>query len=83
MAAFDKLVQRIINMDKNLRFEDIAKVLKRFGYIMGKPGRGGSHRIFRKQGRDSESIPEKSPVKRKYVESVRAIVLYEMGIKED
>ena len=41
MSKWDKLIQRIKSLDKNLRFEEIQKVLEYFGYEVKVPRRGG------------------------------------------
>lgn len=49
MSQFDKLIQRIQSLDKNLRFEELRKVLERYGYEMSGPSGGSSHKSFRKK----------------------------------
>lgn len=33
MSLFDKLLQRIKLLDKNMRFDEVRKVLETYGYI--------------------------------------------------
>ena len=47
MSQFDKLLQRIRLLDKNLRFEELQKVLEHYGYTMSGPASGSSHKSFR------------------------------------
>ena len=82
MSQFDKLLQRIRSLDKNMRFEELQKVLEYYGYTMGAPGSGSSHRTFRKPGQFPITIPIKVPVKPKYVEMVRDIVESEESDEE-
>ena len=51
MSQFDKLLQRIRALDKNMRFEELQKVLEHYGYIMSGPARGSSHKSFRQKGK--------------------------------
>ena len=44
MSQFDKLLQRIRSLDKNLRFEELQKVLEHYGYTMSDPASGSSHK---------------------------------------
>ena len=74
MSQFDKLLQRIRSLDKNLRFEELQKVLEHYGYTMYGPSGGSSHKSFRKPGRTTITIPQHIPIKRAYVEEVKAIV---------
>ena len=74
MSQFDKLLQRIRSLDKNLRFEELRKVLEHYGYTMSGPASGSSHKSFRKPGKPAITIPQHSPIKRAYVEDVKAIV---------
>ena len=74
MSQFEKLIQRIRSLDKNLRFAELRRVLESYGYTMGSPAGGSSHRTFRKEGRPPITIPQHDPIKRAYVEKVREIV---------
>ena len=74
MSQFDKLLQRIESLDKNMRFEELQKVLEHYGYSMYGPASGSSHKTFRKPGHNPIPIPQHSPIKRTYVEMVRDVV---------
>ena len=74
MSQFDKLLQRIRSLDKNLRFDELQKVLEHYGYTMSGPAGGNSHKSFRKPGRSTITIPQHNPIKRAYVEEVKAVV---------
>lgn len=63
MSKWNKLISEIKNLSKDLRFNEIKKILESYGYRMDSPSGGSSHRIFRKQGSKSLTIPENSPVK--------------------
>lgn len=75
MSKWNKLISEIKNLSKDLRFNEIKKILESYGYRMDSPSGGSSHRIFRKQGSRSLTIPENSPVKVAYVKMVRDIIL--------
>ena len=47
MSKWDKLIKRICNLSKDIRFNELRKVLGNYGYEMKAPGRGGSHFTFR------------------------------------
>jgi len=74
MGKLEKLIEKILKLDKNLRFNELAKVLIRLGYKQIQPKSGSSHYIFRKENFPPISIPKDSPIKMAYVELVRDIV---------
>ena len=44
MSQFDKLLLRIRSLDRNMRFDELQKVLEHYGYIMSGPASGSSHK---------------------------------------
>ena len=50
MSKWDKLITRICNLSKDLRFDELRKVLESCGYEMNAPRSGSSHYTFRTQG---------------------------------
>lgn len=74
MSQFEKLLLRIYLLDKNLRFDELKKVLEYYGYTMKGPASGSSHKTFRKQGKVPITIPVHTPIKSVYVEMVKEIV---------
>ena len=74
MSRFDKLLDRIKALDNNMRFDEIRKVLESFGYTMGAPAGGSSHRTFRKPGRPPITIPSHEPIKRVYIIMVKEAI---------
>lgn len=48
MSKWDKLIARICNLSKDLRFDELRKVLENYGYEMNAPRGGSSHYTFRK-----------------------------------
>ena len=83
MSQFDKLLQRIKSLDKNMRFEEVAKVLKHFGYDMRGPSGGSSHKTFRKDGKPPITIPQHDPIKRAYIEELKNLIESEEGDEND
>ena len=83
MSSWDKLLQRILSLDKNLRFEELRKVLEEYGYTMGAPRSGSSHYTFRKEGCFPITIPKHEPIKKVYVEMVRNVVESEAKTHEN
>lgn len=71
MSRFDKLLQRIKSLDKNMRFDEVCKVLESYGYTMTGPAGGSSHKTFRKAGKPPITIPQHSPIKRIYIVMVK------------
>ena len=83
MSKWDKLIMRICNLSKDLRFDELRKVLESYGYKMDAPRSGSSHYTFRKQGCNPITIPKHEPIKEVYVEMVRQIVESEAKNNED
>lgn len=83
MSRWDKLILRICNLSKDLRFNELRKVLESYGYIMNTPRSGSSHYTFRKPGCMPITIPKHEPIKKVYVEMVRQIVESEARKNED
>lgn len=81
MSKWDKLIRRIYNLSKDVRFDELRKILESYGYEMNTPRSGSRHYIFRKQGCMPITIPKHEPIKRVYVEMVRQII--ESGEKND
>ena len=74
MSKWDKLIKRICTLSKDLRFDELRKVLESYGYVMNAPRSGSSHYTFRKLGHRPITIPKHEPIKKVYVEMVRLIV---------
>ena len=74
MSKWDKLITRIYNLSKDLRFEELRKVLESCGYKMKAPRGGSSHYTFRKEGCMPITIPKHEPIKKIYIEMVKQVV---------
>ena len=74
MLKWDKLIARICNLSKDLRFTQLQKVLETYRYRMDAPRSGSSHYTFRKPGCMPITIPKHEPIKKVYVEMVRKVV---------
>ena len=74
MSKWEKLLQKILALSKDLRFEELRKVLESYGYVMQVPRGGTSHYTLRKPGCTKITIPKHNPIKRVYVEMVKDIV---------
>lgn len=80
MSKWDKLLSKILSLSKDMRFQELKRVLEYYGYQMTAPSSGSSHYTFRKPGKNPITIPKHEPIKKIYVEMVRKIV--EEGINE-
>lgn len=74
MSRFDKLLQNICLLSKDIRFDEIRKVLEHYGYTMKQPHSGSSHYTFRKAGKEPITIPRHEPIKKVYVQMVKEII---------
>ncbi|MBR0260672.1 MAG: toxin HicA [Selenomonadaceae bacterium] len=77
MSKLEKLLQRIKNNPKTVRFEELDKILRREGYDTSQPRGGSSHYTYRKPGVRSLTIPRQTP----YVGEIYVrVVLTALGI---
>ena len=83
MSKWDKLLTRICTLSKDLRFDELRKVLESCGYEMNAPKGGSSHFTFRKPGCQPITIPKHEPIKKVYVEMVKQIVESEANNDEN
>lgn len=83
MSQWDKLIGRILSLSKDMRFDELRKVLESYGYTMNAPKSGSSHYTFRKPGCQPITIPKHEPIKKVYVEMVRDIVESEVSDHEN
>lgn len=83
MSKWDKLLIKITMLSKDLRFEELCKVLESYGYVMNAPKSGSSHYTFRKPGCQPITIPKHEPIKKVYVEMVKRIVEGELEREEN
>ena len=74
MSKFDKLLKRITLLSKDMRFDELRKVLESYGYTMHSPKGGSSHYTFRKPGKMPITIPKHEPIKKVYVQMVKEVI---------
>lgn len=83
MSQWDKLINRIISLSPDIRFEEIKKIMESYGYEMQSPRSGSSHYTFRKKGCNPITIPKHKTIKRVYVEIVKALIEQEEKNREN
>lgn len=83
MSKWEKLLAKINALSKDLRFDELRKVLESYGYKMHAPRGGSNHYTFRKEGCKPITIPKHDPIKKVYVELVREVVESEGDHHED
>ena len=83
MSNWVKLLTRICTLSKDLRFDELRKVLESYGYEMNAPKSGSSHYTFRKPDCQPITIPKHEPIKKIYVEMVKQIVQSEANNDEN
>lgn len=79
MSKWEKLLERICRLSKDLRFEELSKVLQEYGYTKNAPRSGSSHYTFRKPGCMPITIPKDDPIKKCYVEQVKFVIESEVA----
>lgn len=83
LSRWDKLLARVKELSKDLRFDELRKILEWYGYEMHAPRGGSSHYTFRKPGCSLITIPKHEPIKKVYVKLVREVVEREASNHED
>ena len=83
MSQWDKLLDKIIKLSKEVRFNELKKILESYGYTMNAPKGGSSHYIFRKTGKNPITIPKHEPIKTVYVKMVKEIIESEVSENEN
>lgn len=56
MSKWDKLITRICNLSKDLRFDELRKVLESYGYEMNVPRSGSSHYMLSSKLNTASSV---------------------------
>lgn len=74
LSKWEKLLRKITGLSKDLRFEELKRILESYGYEGRKPRGGSSHWTFRKHGKSPITIPENEPIGLVYVKLVKEIV---------
>lgn len=83
MSQWDKLIDSILALSNDIRFDELRKVLESYGYTMNNPRKGSSHFTFRKPGANPITIPKNQPIKKIYVKLVKEIVERELENEKD
>ena len=76
-------MDRITQLSKDVRFDELSRILESNGYKMNSPRGGSSHFTFRKPGKDPITIPKHEPIKTVYVRMVREIIESEASDDEN
>ena len=74
MSQWDKLLNKILNLSNDLKFNELKKVLEKYGYVMSSPNGGSSHATFRRKGYLPITVPRHDPIKKIYVKKVKKII---------
>jgi hypothetical protein len=74
LSKWEKLLGKITELSKDLKFAELKRILESYGYEGRKPGSGSSHWTFRKQGKSPITIPENEPIKIVYVRIIKDII---------
>jgi predicted RNA binding protein YcfA (HicA-like mRNA interferase family) len=81
MSKLEKLLQKIKNNPKQVRFKELDKILMKYGFTKRQPSGGSSHYIYLK-GKTRLVVPYHQPhIKALYVE--KAIKILEGEINDD
>lgn len=74
MSKWDKLIEKVLSLSPDIRFEELRKILEEYGYEMQAPRSGSSHYTFRKKNCNPITIPKHKPIKKIYIQMVKAVI---------
>ena len=75
MTELEKLLAKIRNNPRHVRFEELDRVLRRMGFERRQPGSGSSHYIYFRQGQPPITVPYRQPhIKETYIKRAIAIL---------
>ena len=74
MSKWEKLLDKILSLSNDVRFDELKKVLESCGYTMYAPRGGSSHYTFRKKGCYPITVPKHEPIKKVYVQMVKEVI---------
>lgn len=80
MSKFDKLLEKLFSLDKDIRYKDLEKILAQYGYAHYK-GKG-SHQVFKKDDKVIV-IPKHNTIKTVYIKLVKKAVEEEVENEQD
>ena len=83
MSRWNKLLERICSLSKDIRFDEFRKILESYGYEMKGTSGGSSHFTFRKNGCAPITIPKHEPIKKTYVLLVKELIESEEANKDE
>ncbi|NPA39483.1 MAG: type II toxin-antitoxin system HicA family toxin [Thermodesulfobacteria bacterium] len=79
-----ELIEKFLRNPNNVRFEELDKLLRAFGFEPRQPRKGGSHFTYRKTGGKIITVPYKRPfVKKVYVKQVIKLLDLEAYYEEN
>lgn len=75
MTQFDKLYIQIVNNPKDVKFQDLDKLLRRFGFNCRQSRKGSSHfTYYHPELPDILPVPKERPIKAVYVKKAIALI---------
>lgn len=78
MSSLDKLLKRFLELDHDIRFEEIVKVMKEYRNEIKQPKGGSSHYSFVKPGCSRIVISRHKPIKKMYEKMIKKVIEEEM-----
>jgi predicted RNA binding protein YcfA (HicA-like mRNA interferase family) len=73
MGREEKLLDKLRNNPKNVRFEELDNLLQSYGFECRKPKRG-THYVYKHKRGASITVPYAKPMKSTYVKKVIALI---------
>lgn len=73
MGQREKLLEQLRGNPKNVRFEDLDRLLRLCGFERRNP-QGGSHYVYKRPGCRPITVPRHKPVESVYVKKALALI---------
>lgn len=85
MTKFDKLYAKIVRNPKNVNFDELDKLLRRYGFECRQPSKGSSHyNYYHPDLPELITIPYDRPIKAVYVkEAIKALKKLQEGSESE
>lgn len=71
MSYFEKQLEKLFSLPKEMRYEEIKLLLEKFGFVGTETKSGSSHITYRKEGYPNITIPRHGNIKKVYLRMIK------------
>ena len=73
MSKLEKLIEKLLSLPKEMRYDELKSILERFGFEGNEVG--SSHITYRKNGYPNITIPRHGSIKKTYIKMVKDVIM--------